>query len=153
MLSKLHESHIGRVTVAYYLSGVDLDPEHLTKITGIRAYSSAKRGDERRNYGGQLVSPHNTGFWGITSEGKVNSKDINDHISYLAELLVPYLSVFRSIIETAEAEAHFDVRWESSYLFAGTGPTLTANSVAAIASMNASVGFDIYQIEETSGAT
>ncbi|HKR60079.1 MAG TPA: DUF4279 domain-containing protein, partial [Pyrinomonadaceae bacterium] len=80
-INEQHASHIGRVQVSFFLSASDLDPDAISEITGLDPDKTAKRGDQRRNYKGELISPQAEGFWMISSEGKVESKDINDHIN------------------------------------------------------------------------
>lgn len=45
-------------------------------------------------------------------------------------------------------ETYFDVLWESTYLYAGTGPLLSAQVCEGIGALRAGMGFDIYQVDE-----
>ena len=154
-LSEEHESHIGRVQVSFVLSATDLDPDEVTEMTGLTPDESAKRGDERRNYKGQLITPHKEGFWIISSQGKVESKDINDHFDFLLDILLPHRKTFLQIIDELNGETYFDVLWTSSYLYAGTGPLISRQALRGISELGASMGFDIYQDEviEKNGAS
>lgn len=40
------------------------------------------------------------------------------------------------------------VFWQSTYLYAGTGPLLDAADLAGVAALGAGMGFDIYQLDE-----
>jgi len=40
------------------------------------------------------------------------------------------------------------VLWESTYLYAGTGPLIEKDCCIGIGLLEAGLGFDIYQIEE-----
>lgn len=144
-LSEEYESHIGRVEVSFFLSATNLDPHEVTKITGLNPDKIAKRGDERRNYKGQVISPHEEGFWMITSQGKVKSKDINAHFDFLLAMLLPHRKKFLQILEEMSGETLFDVLWTSSYLYAGTGPMISRKALHGISELGASMGFDIYQ--------
>ena len=149
-INELHASHIRRVGVDFYLSSPSLDPGEVTEALSLQPDKSAKRGDERRNYSGNLLSPHEEGFWMLSSKGKVNgkfqSKDINEHIVFLLKLLLPHRE---SILRFAEGgETSFSVLWESSYLYAGTGPEIFRECIEGISQLGAGIGFDIYQIEE-----
>jgi hypothetical protein len=44
-------------------------------------------------------------------------------------------------------ETYFDVLWESSYLYAGTGPELDRDCITGISQLGAGLGFDIYEID------
>ena len=57
------------------------------------------------------------------------------------------ISDAQKAIEKAPAKSYFDVLWESSYLYAGTGPILEENIIDGMSRLKASIGFDIYQID------
>jgi hypothetical protein len=93
------------------------------------------------------VSTH--GFWSVSSQGRVEAglaaKDVNEHLRYLLRVLLP---AREAILKFAHGgETYFDVLWESSYLYAGTGPEIAGDCIAGIYQLNAGLGFDIYQIE------
>lgn len=147
-INEQHASHIGRVQVSFFLSALDLDPNAISEMTRLNPDKTARRGDERRNYKGELVSPHDEGFWMISSEGKVESKDINDHIKFLLALLLPHRKTLSKVIGHMKGEAFFDVLWTSNYLYAGTGPMISHDALQGMSDLGASIGFDIYQDEE-----
>ncbi len=131
-VSEFHASHIGRVAVSFHLSSPNLEPDIVTRALGIAA---------------ELVSvpPSTHGFWSISSKDKIASKDINEHFRYLLRTLLP---VRETILEFAkDGETYFDVLWQSSYLYAGTGPEIAVDCIAGICQLNAGLGFDIYQID------
>lgn len=142
-----HASHIGRVKADFYLSARDLDPGAVSQITGLQPDRTAKRGDERRNYKGDLLSPHDEGFWMISSADRVDSKDVNDHVKSLLAVLLPYRKVFLQIIGELKGETFFDVLWTSNYLYAGTGPVISRDVLQGMSDLGASIGFDIYEDE------
>lgn len=147
-IDEQHASHIGRVQASFFLSAPGLDPVRITKATGLIPDRIAKRGEERRNYAGDLMEPHEQGFWMMSSDGKVNSKDINDHIGYLLELLLPHQDLFRKVVDEMNGETFFDVLWTSNYLYAGTGPVISVDSIRGMSDLRASIGFDIYQDDQ-----
>jgi hypothetical protein len=147
-IDEQHASHIGRVKVDFLLSALDLDPKTITERTGLHPDKSAKRGDERRNYKRDLIAPHDEGFWMLSSEGKVISKDINDHIGLLLGLLLPRRETFLAVVNEMAGEAFFDVLWTSNYLYAGTGPIISREALQGMSELGASIGFDIYQDDE-----
>ncbi len=153
-INELHASHIGRVGVDFFVASPSLNPSEVTAALGIQPDDFASRGDERRNYGGGLLSPHEQGFWLLTSKGKVQgeleSKDIDEHLMFLLKLLLPHKEVILKFAEGGETS--FSVLWESSYLYAGTGPVISRECIAGIAQLGADIGFDIYQIEAAEDA-
>jgi hypothetical protein len=124
-----------------------LDPNAVSQITGLKSDRTAKRGDERRNYKGDLVSPHDEGFWMISSAGRVDSKDVNDHVKFLLAMLLPYQKALLQIIAEVKGETYFDVLWTSNYLYAGTGPIISHEVLRGMSDLGASIGFDIYEDE------
>jgi hypothetical protein len=48
-----------------------------------------------------------------------------------------------------EGETSFEVLWESSYLYAGTGPIIDRQNLQGVSQLHASIGFDIYQIQQS----
>ncbi len=147
-LSPLYLATIRRVHVEFLLSAPDLDPEEVSSALKIKPTRSAKRGDERRNPRGALLSPHKEGWWELSSEGKVKSKDINKHFEYLLKRLLPHRDLLLSFAKAKGGETFFDVLWENTYLYAGNGPLLSKQSIKGMAELNAGIGFDIYQINE-----
>ena len=146
-LNELYLSHIGRVNVGFIVSANNLEPITLTQSIGIQPDSSAKCGDQRKDYKGRALTPHKEGFWEISSKEKVLSKDVNEHFSFLLKLLLPHQQTITNFLRDMEATVNFDVLWESNYLHAGTGPILSKEAVNGASLLNASIGFDIYQIE------
>lgn len=146
-LSEEYLSHIGRVRVSFYVSAPDLDPGHVTAELGLPPDSMAKRGDERRNYAGQVISPHKKGYWKISTKGRLTSKDINEHFSFLLSVLLPHQQALLRLTCELTAEMDFDVLWESNYLHAGSGPLLSRETLRGVSQLEAAIGFDIYQIE------
>ncbi len=147
-LSPLYLATIRRVHVEFLLSAPDLDPEEVSSALKIKPTRSAKRGDERRNPRGALLSPHKEGWWELSSEGKVKSKDINKHFEYLLKRLLPHRERILSFAKDKGGETFFDVLWENTYLYAGNGPLLSNQNIKGMAELNAGIGFDIYQINE-----
>jgi uncharacterized protein DUF4279 len=147
-LNPLYLSTIRRVHVEFDLSAHDLDPDKVSLALKIKPSRSARRGDERRNPRGTLLSPYKEGWWQLSSEGKVKSKDINKHFEYLLRRLLPHKETILSFAKDKTGETYFDVLWESTYLYAGSGPLLSSQSIKGMAELNASIGFDIYQIDE-----
>ena len=148
-LNELYLSHIGRVCAGFVISAKDLDPSVLTLNTQIQPSSSAKFGDEAHDYRGRpLFRTHDEGFWRISSDNLVVSKDVNDHCTYLLDLLLPHNDLILTTLREVTGEAYFDILWESSYLYAGTGPILSKEVIKGASLLNASIGFDIYQIDD-----
>jgi hypothetical protein len=143
-ISELHASHIKKVRVGFIISGENLDHQKVTNALGLKPDLCANRGDTKII--GKAVSVHSEGFWRIDTQGKVNSKDINDHLNFLLSILLPHKDI---ILEMAQnGETFFDVLWKSTYLYAGTGPLIDRECLSGIGQLNAGMGFDIYQVDD-----
>lgn len=145
-LSELYLSHIGRVEASFYMSAAELSPDFVTNKLNIMPDAQSYRGEVKRNADGQELGRNKTGYWKISSTGRVSSKDINDHFDYLLGILLPNRDSINEIARQSGAEMFFDVLWESSYLFSGTGPIISGQTICGISEFGASINFDIYQI-------
>lgn len=146
-LNPLHEAHIRGVAVTFSVSARDLDPDAVTAATRLAADDAARRGDVRLNRAGVPRRPEPDGWWALETRGKVASKDVREHFRYLHERLLPHAEALRAFAGDG-GETFFDVFWQSTYLYAGTGPLLDPASLTGIAALGAGMGFDIYQVDE-----
>ncbi len=137
---------IRRIHVEFSLTRSDLDPDEVSLALKMKPTRSARRGDERRNPRGTLLSPHKEGWWELSTEGKVESKEINQHLEYLLTRLLPHRETILSFANGGET--FFDVLWETAYFHGGNGPILTTQSIKGMAELNAGIGFDIYRVDE-----
>ncbi len=145
-LNPLYESHIVKVAVSFEPTAPDLDPDKLSKVLNIDADDSAKAGNKRHNFIGKPVEQHIEGWWKLSTEDKVSSKDINAHFKYLLDRLLPHKDKILNL--TANGKTYFNVVWKSTYLYAGTGPVLEHEIIHGVTELNAEIGFDIYQVDE-----
>jgi hypothetical protein len=150
-ISELHAFHIRRVNVGFVISGPKVDPELLSTLLKIQPDSSARKGDEKRNLKGSLMGSEENCWWKIDSLTHlkltdIRQKDINEHLDVLLEILLPHLDILNSFSEGGET--FFDVLWESTYLYAETGPVIDAGYLRGVADLKAGLGFDIYQQDE-----
>jgi hypothetical protein len=150
-ISELHASHIRKVEVKFSISGRNLNPEAVSQNIGIQPDYSGITGDDDMNNLGQVIGKHSEGFWMLSSEGKVRSKDVNDHLRYLLFHLLPHREKLLTLAQSGET--YFDVLWQSTYLYAGTGPVIERDCLQGVAQLEAGIGFDIYQIDEEPNTT
>ncbi len=148
-LNEFYESHIGRVFVAFVISAKRLNPNGITDLVGVEPELAVTTGEHLKDYkGNALPSTHKQGFWRISSRRNIDSKDVNEHFRYILDILLPCSQELIVKINEMNGESGFDVLWESSYLYAGTGPILSKETINDVSKLNASIGFDIYQISE-----
>jgi hypothetical protein len=146
-INEFHASHIREVEVSFYLIGPDLDPEAVTMRLGLRPNESGRRGEARLSkQSGRELGRHREGHWGLGSLPHLNSKDVNDHFQWILAQILPHRE---AVLDLARGgESFFNVRWESIYLYAGTGPLIDAECLAGVVALGAGMGFDIYQVDE-----
>jgi hypothetical protein len=149
-ISESHASHIRKVRVSFWFEAPDLDPGEVTKALGLNPTHAGRRGDVRRNAAGNVLGSHEQGWWSFSSEGAVDSKDINEHVAYLQARLQVSRETLAQI--APDARTYFDVVWKSTSLYSGTGPLMDADSIAGVAALGAGIGFDIYQVDENEDA-
>jgi hypothetical protein len=145
-ISELHASHLRKVEINFGIFGESLNPKEVTQKIGIQPDYSGLRGDDKTNNLGRRIGTHSQGFWILSTENRVQSKDINDHVRYLLTQLLPHRE---EILKLAEGgETYFDILWQSTYLYAGTGPEIERDCLQGVVQLEAGMGFDIYQIDE-----
>jgi hypothetical protein len=138
------------VNVGFVLSAPLLDPTEVSACVNIASDLAGRVGGEWRNAKGDVVGLHSEGWWRLDSnprlvQRELDLKDINHHFRVLLECLLPVREDLMRL--SPGGQAFFDVLWESSYLYAGTGPLIDAENLQGIANLRAGMGFDIYQIE------
>lgn len=145
-ISESHAAHIRQVHIEFVIESPKLDPKMVTERIGLSPSGTGRKGEQRRNFKGDVVGVEENGWWQLSTKGIVASKDINDHFHFLLDRLLPHRE---SVLKFAEGgETYFGVRWESTYLYAGTGPLIDSKSISGVAALVAGMGFDIYQIDE-----
>ncbi len=153
MLDKNYASQIGTVHVDFELSSPSLDPSVVTATLGILPDRSWNLGEEPLTANGKAkLAPREDGLWVLSSENKIQGdesvvKDINDHLHYLLDRLLPYQKPIQEFAK--DGDIFFDVLWTSRRLFAGDGPQISKQCLAGIAALGADIGFDIYPIDDS----
>ena len=145
-ISASHASHIRRVYAAVGISSPDLDPSLVTRALHRDPTSSARAGDPRITRWGATLAPHVEGSWVLSSEPFVSSKDVNDHLRFVLDALLPHRDAVLAFAKGGEV--FVSVMWSSTYLYAGTGPLIDATCIEGLAALRAGLGFDIYQVDE-----
>ncbi len=95
-----------RIYATFILRGKELDPQSVTELLGITPSRSFKRGDIRTE---QKEWPH--GFWGLTSDGNVQSADLVMHIEWLIHQLEPVKPVLIKLFEDGGLDAEISCFW------------------------------------------
>jgi len=126
-----------RTRATFSLVGDNLVPAAIEKSTGLVAEFSAAKGEQ-----GRRVRHQPTGVWLISTDDKVDSTSTERHIVYLLELLEPVSQKLLEVVDQQALEARFGCYWVSA---AGQGgPGLSADALARMARLNATLGFEFH---------
>ena len=131
--------------VSFRISGDDLDPDRLTRLTGLQPTTAYRKGDLRiRRQTGQLGGPYQTGMWLISTEEHVEKvgPTLEDHINWLLDRLEPHATELTTVMAELHLEADFfcgywQRQWNSAW-------ELSARTVRLIATLEASLAYDAY---------
>jgi hypothetical protein len=135
-----------RKHATFRLVGERLDPEAITRATGVTPDRTIRKGDPVLS-GGEVVSHRRLGVWWIDSARQLSPTDnhVEDHVVWLLDLLEPLADVLRRLADEQGLRADIGCgystsRWNSSFGF-------SAETLGRIAKLGASLGFDIYANE------
>jgi Domain of unknown function (DUF4279) len=127
----------------FRLVGERLDPEAITRATGLTPDRAVRTGDPVVSRG-RIVSRRRTGVWWIGSARELSRTEnhLEDHVCWLLDLLEPVADVVRelSVEQGLTADigcGYFTSRWNSSFGF-------SAETLGRVANLGASLGLDIY---------
>lgn len=122
------------IRVSFDISGKNVDPEALTKLTKITPDNTQAPND-----------PDEISSWSVLSDHRVESNDINQHIAYLLSILLPHKdALLKAAIDGSIGFAILlCYGGKLSGNFTTVANTLSAESINGINKFNASVGFDV----------
>ena len=124
----------------------ETDPDFVTQRLGVTPTSISKKGDIIRTKLGRTRVTNNN-IWLLSSEEKVDSKDLRRHLDWLMKKLVPAEKALKSIQNLAGITMTIKCVWWSAH--GHGGPALWPEQMKAMAALNLECGFDIYFVSET----
>jgi hypothetical protein len=140
-LSEFYASTILKASASFGFTEFVCDPDEITRALGIAPDEVDRKGARRTIRGGrELDIPFS--FWSIRSEG--GSKDINEHL----RMLLRRIDGKQSLCRVEFGRPAFGVTWKCNYLYAGSGPFYEIDVIAGIASWQAELFQDIYQVDQ-----
>jgi hypothetical protein len=126
--------------VWYSLRGPDLNPEEITRLTGIAPDKAWHAGDPKPRTG----IPQREGVW-ILDSGLGESEEFHVHLDALIARMRPAWTTF------VDLGRRLDVDVEAAiYLLGAQGPLVQVlpDVSVALAELNATLGFDLYAIPD-----
>lgn len=120
--------------------GNDLEPREVTERLGVEPTSSQRKDDSVTSSLGRRRT-FKAGGWFLSSEDRVQSKDLRRHLDWLLALIVPRAQALRSLQEVDGIRMNVTCIWWSA---AGDGgPTLWPEQMRAMADLNLECVFEI----------
>jgi|SRR5579884_3163625 len=100
-------------------SGDRLEPDRITALIGIAPRVAYRKGEVFKRSRGQEIRGR-TGLWLVSSEDRVESDDLNDHLDYLLSLVSPQrgqdrLAKLQSLLRKDGLEADIPCFWHGSH--------------------------------------
>jgi uncharacterized protein DUF4279 len=125
--------------VTFRLMGADLDPDKVTRATGLTPDREHRRGDPKPS-----GSPYREGQWSICSSPPLpkTGNGLVDHLRWLIERLGPHAPALRRICEEDELHADFFCGYFMGQ--ANSGFAIDPATLESIAALGADLGIDVY---------
>jgi hypothetical protein len=135
-----------RKRASFRLMGPLLDPEAVTRETGLPPDVSHRKGDPHIGPRGRQYAPWPNGMWKLSSEQGLSESGnrLDDHLSWLLDRLEPHVHVLRRFRAAQQLTADFYCGYfmgQSNSGFDFSDATL--KRIVALG-LDASVGIDIY---------
>jgi len=130
-----HETH-----ATFRIMRDELDPSEVTRALGVAPSFARRKGDTYGHPDRPVRS--RTGIWALESEGTVKSRELEDHLRFLAAHISPDA---RSYIKRLRLDGYrIDVL---CYWMSGTGhggPVLSPEVLCILCDLGAELSFDFY---------
>jgi len=133
-----------RTYASLRLVGEHVDPDVVSRITGLRADRACRRGDVVK-----VARPHpdaihtrQHGLWLITSEGQIETADLEDHVEWLLQKIEPAKDEMVAYVQ--ETGSWADVFCFCEVAGGGGGPVLSPRLLRRMGEAGLSVSLDIY---------
>jgi hypothetical protein len=135
---------------SFRLSGDALDPDAITRATGLTPDRAHRKGEQRpasdpqREAGRRELPPWRSGLWSLNSESALPRTDnhLEDHLNWLLGQLEPVAEVITQLCVDDDLTADFF----SGYFMhqSNSGFEFSARTLARIVALGATLGVDIY---------
>ncbi len=131
------DTRSGRTWATLRILGEHLDPSDVTARLQIVPSRAFIKGDRRGTDG---VWRH--GYWGMTSQDKVQSMDLQLHIAWLLKQLEPVQVELKVLIAQEGIKADVFCFWEIAT--GNTGLVLSSETLGLLGKLNLELAVDIY---------
>lgn len=140
-ITKYDLKYVVKTYASFSLNNSDMHPVEITARLNLNPLSIEVKGELiSLPKGGGYIAGEN--HWYIRSIS--DSLDVNIHLTELLELIEPIAYK----LEKSMGHPEFTITYLNNYLYAGSGPTIESEIVARVGKLNASLAFDIYQVDQ-----
>lgn len=126
-------------------AGDRLDPDRITALLGVTPTVAYRKGDVyKRTRTGHEVRGR-TGLWRLTTRGELESRELDDHLAALLDVLFPsgstkFLEPLRALMRELDLDADVDCFWHGEH--GATPPEIPEEVRAAFARIDATIETD-----------
>jgi hypothetical protein len=126
--------------------GDRLEPKRVTEILHAEPNTAYRKGEVYKRDGRGHVARGRTGVWLLSSEGRVQSSDLNDHLRYLFGILYPggsddRANSLRDLLRDGHIEADVSCFW---YGAPGRAPMISGDVRERLARLPARIETDFH---------
>lgn len=137
---------IGRVSADLVVNGKELSPAQITELLGIQPDYAHDMGTPIVDIRGKQVGVKRSNYWRYGSAGRVQSKDLDEHVRMVLEVVEPRATVLRALAQ--RNEVYIWTLWESFGLILGAGPIISPAACRGIDAIGAELHFNIFCLRE-----
>jgi hypothetical protein len=135
---------------SFRLHGDALDPDAITRATGLTPHQAHRKGDlrpssdRRREAGRPELPPWRSGLWSLHSETALPRTDnhLEDHLNWLLDQLEPAADVLKQFCVDDDLTADFFCGYFMHQ--SNSGFVFSTRTLARIVALGATLGVDIY---------
>jgi Domain of unknown function (DUF4279) len=126
-----------RKRASFRVMGAALDPEKVTRITGLAPDEAHRRGDPKRR-----GNPWREGLWTVSSSLPDGGNHLEDHLRWLLDRLEPKAPALRRMYAEEDLRADFWCFYSMGQANSSLG--ITPSTLAGIAAIEAELCLDVY---------
>jgi hypothetical protein len=131
-----------RSKASFRLASEMLDPDEVSRITGLTPTLAYRKGDRRQLDDGREASPYRIGMWSLDSAGGVpDTAPLDEHLNWLLDCLEPAAAALAPLMGGGTQADFFCGYFMSEW---NAGWTLAPTTLQRIGTLGAELGVDIY---------
>ena len=137
-----------RTFASFRLAGGELKPDEVSAALGLEPTNARERGQEIPVGGGGSTFRQPTGVWSLSSQNAVESTSLERHIVYLMDAIESAVVALDALPFRRHIKVDFFCYWHSAG--GHGGPEISATTLARMAALDASLGIDFYDSDQSS---